>query len=313
MKSKIFSRSTKLLSLAAALVLLMACQGPEPGTFASPEEAVQAVADLIGSGDEKKTNEIFGPGSADLFKSGDETADRQDGEKVKAMILAKVAFEDLDEDTRVVYLGEKDWPFPIPLVRATDGQRWRFDTAAGREELLNRRIGRNELFTIASLHALVDAQREYRSEARDGNPPAYAKKFSSSEGRRDGLFWPVAEGEPLSPLGDLFAGAEDNSQPGRAFHGYHYRTLTSQGKNAPGGEKNYLDAQGLLTGGFAAVAWPAKYGNSGVMTFIVNQQGIVFQKDLGAETSTIAAAIWTFDPDRNWDPTPGMPDEVEIE
>ena len=305
MNWKTICRSVAFLGCGAAglLLLLAGCGRPEPGTFATPEEAIQAVAGLVGTGDEQKIEEIFGPGSVDLFRSGDPVADREDAERVKEMILAKVAFEDFDERTKVALLGEEAWPLPIPLVRTADGKRWRFDTAAGREELLNRRIGRNELSTLASLHALVDAQREYRSVGRDGNPPAYAQKFRSGEGRHDGLYWVPAEGEPLSPLGDLFAEAEGYHEPGQPFHGYYFRMLTGQGSNAPGGAQDYLDSQGRMTGGFAAIAWPAKYGNSGVMTFLVNQRGIVFQKDLGAETAAAVDTIQAFDPDPTWEPT----------
>ncbi|MFT5140489.1 MAG: hypothetical protein ACI9CB_002153 [Rhodothermales bacterium] len=301
---KMMFRTRLLLALGVSglLLIMTGCDrtANEAGTFATPEEAIQAVADLIGSGDEGKTEKIFGPGSASLFQTGDENADRRNAGLAKEMILTKVNFEDFDDKTKVVYIGEEAWPLPIPLVKTADGLRWRFDTAAGQEELLNRRIGRNELFTLASLRELVSAQEEYRAEGRDGNPPAYAQKFLSTEGRQDGLFWLSAEGVALSPIGDLLADAEDYSQ---AFHGYYYRMLTAQSQNAPGGEKTYLDEQGQLTGGFAVVAWPNKYGNSGVMTFQINQLGIVFQKDLGADTETAAAAIQVFDPDKSWDPT----------
>jgi hypothetical protein len=184
--------------------------------------------------------------------------------------------------------------------------RWRFDAATGREELLNRRIGRNELHALASLHAYVDAQREYGAAVRVGKARSYARRFRSSEGARDGLYWTVAEGEEESPLGPLYAGAArdalESVEP-QPFHGYHFRILEGQGKNAPGGERSYLDKNGRMTGGFAAVAWPAKYGNSGIMTFQVNQQGLVFQKDLGEETEAAVAAINAYDPDENWQPT----------
>lgn len=312
MNRKMICRTRLLLALGATglLLFMTGCDrnDNEAGTFATPEEAIQAVAELIGTGDDSKTEEIFGPGSASLFQTGDENADRHYAELARAMILTRVTFEDFDENTKVIYIGEEAWPLPIPLVHTTDGKRWRFDTAAGREELLNRHIGRNELFTLATLHELVEAQQEYRAAGRDGNPPAYAQRFLSNENRQDGLFWPSAEGEPLSPIGDLLAGAEDYIE---AFHGYHYRMLTAQGEDAPGGEKTYLDPQGQLTGGFAAVAWPNKYGNSGIMTFQINHLGIVFQKDLGAGTETAVAAIQAFDPDDTWDPTSDLLGEEE--
>lgn len=294
------------LTLVGLVVLaaLAACSPAPAGTYSTPEEAVQALGDLAGSGDTKKSEEMFGADGVDLLKSGDEAADREDALRVKAMILEKVAFEDLDETTKAAVIGNEGWTFPLPLV-LEDG-RWRFDAATGREELLNRRIGRNELDALASLHAYVDAQREYFTKGRDGKPPAYARRIRSSEGAHDGLYWSVAEGEEESPLGPLYAEAADeqlkDSGP-QPFHGYYFRILEGQGKNAPGGEHSYLDKKGRLTRGFAAVARPAKYGNSGVMTFQVNGQGLIFQKDLGAETDVAVAAIGAYDPDESWHPT----------
>jgi hypothetical protein len=169
-------------------------------------------------------------------------------------------------------------------------------------------VGKNELSTIATLRALVEAQREYAGEGRDGNPPAFARRLLSSEGRHDGLYWPVREGEAPSPLGPLVAEASEEGYGGAEsrptpYHGYLYRLLTAQGASAPGGARSYLDRQGRLTGGFAVVAWPATYGNSGVMTFLVNQQGIVFQRDLGADTEQAVARIQAYDPDASWGPT----------
>lgn len=307
MKPRHSEIKTAWLAVAAGLLVTLAvgCARPTPGTFATPEEAVAALSSLVGTGDEKRADEIFGAGSLALFRTGDPAEDRSSAARVKQMIAEKVGFEEVDADTRVALFGEKAWPFPIPLVQK-DG-RWRFDTAAGREELLNRRIGYYELWTLASLHAFVDAQREYANAGRDGKPPAFAQRFRSTEGQQDGLYWSVAEGEPRSPLGDLPAeaavGGDTEPAEARPYHGYYYRILKGQGKNAPGGEKSYLDAKGLMTGGFAAIAWPAKYGNSGVMTFLVNQQGIVFEKDLGKELETAVAQIQSFDPDATWSPT----------
>lgn len=295
---------------AVLLLLAVACRRADPGSFKTPEEAVAAVASVAGTGDEKRVEEIFGPGSMELFRSGDTEEDHKAALKVKELIAAKVAFDELDANTRVALFGEKAWPFPIPLVQK-DG-RWRFDTEAGRTELLNRRVGYNELSTLSSLHEYVKAQREYAAEGRDGNPRAYAQRFLSSEGKQDGLYWAAAEGEPESPLGDLLADASvDVSEGPQPFNGYYYRILTGQGKNASGGEMSYLDAKGLMSRGFAAVAWPAKHGSSGVMTFLVNERGIVYQKDLGAETETAAAAIQSFDPDSSWKVTGDSLAEVE--
>jgi hypothetical protein len=290
-----------LFACVLSLAILAACSRPEPGTYRTPEEAVAAAEALIGAGDDAKTEEVFGPGSAELFRSGDDDEDRRLGERVKALIAEKVAFEDFDENTRVAVFGEAAWPFPIPLVRV--GKRWRFDTEAGREELLNRRIGYFELWTLTSLQEYVDAQNEYAAEGHDGNPRAFAQRFMSSEGRRDGLFWPPVEGEPSSPLGDLMAAAGVTEGEAQPFNGYHYRILTGQGEHAFGGARSYLDGRGQMTGGFAAKAWPAEYGSSGVMTFLVSHHDIVFQKDLGPETDTLARAIEVFDPDPSWEPT----------
>ncbi len=293
------------LTVAGVVVLatLAACSHA-PGTFKTPEDAVKALADLAGSGDTKKVEEMFGANAMELFRSGDEVADREDVLRVKAMILEKVAFEDLDETTKAAVIGNEEWSFPLPLV--LEKGRWRFDAVTGREELLNRRIGRNELEALASLHAYVDAQREYFAQGWGGKQSAYARRFRSSEGAHDGLYWPVAEGEEESPLGPLYAEAADElmQEAGpRPFHGYYFRILEGQGKNAPGGERSYLDKKGRLTRGFAAIARAAKYGNSGVMTFQVNQQGLVFQKDLGAGTEAAVAAISAYDPDESWTPT----------
>ena len=290
-------------SATAALLLgllLSSCAREQPGTYGTPEEAVAALDSVVGTGDQARAEAIFGPGSIDLFRTGDQEEDRKAAARVKAMLAEKVGFEEIDENTRVALLGDEEWPFPIPLTRA--GGRWRFDTEQGREELLNRRVGFYELSTLSSLHEYVDAQREYAATARDGKPRAFAQRFASTEGQQDGLFWPVAEGEAPSPLGELLAEAAHH-QAGEPFQGYHYRLLTAQGEHAPGGARSYIDSNGLMTGGFAAVAWPAKYGNSGVMTFLVNHRGIVFEKDLGPETATAAAAIQAFDPDDTWMPT----------
>ena len=294
-------------SLVVALAALaFACSRPAPGTFATPEEAITTLSSLIGSGDTAKIEETFGPGSMEIFKSGDDVADKADGEKVKALIAEKVSFEDLDETTKIAVLGNDAWPLPIPLVK--EGERWKFDLAAAKEEIANRRVGRNELMTIATLHALVDAQREYASVGRDGNAPAFAQRLLSSEGKHDGLYWPSAEGEPESPMGDLLAAASAEgyslgSGEGAPYHGYKFKALTAQGEHAPGGARSYVDDKGLMTKGFAAVAWPAEPGESGVMTFIVSNGGIIYEKDLGAETEALASAMTTFDPDDTWDTT----------
>ena len=296
------------LGLVLAALTAISCAGGKPGTYKTPEEAGAALAALAGTGDKAKCEEIFGPGSQEMFRSGDDVADKADAERVKALLTEKVAFEDDDEKTKILLAGNEEWPFPIPLV-LEDG-RWKFDTAAGLEELANRRVGRNELLTIAALRELVSAQREYRSAGRDGLPVAYAARFDSSPGKHDGLYWPAAEGEPESPLGELVAraSAKGYDLPGaptpEPFNGYYFRMLDRQGKDAPGGERSYLDKKGLMTGGFAAIAWPVEYGKSGVTTFFVSDRGMVFQKNLGPETEALARGVTAYEPDESWDPTP---------
>jgi hypothetical protein len=298
------------LALAALLLGTSARAESPAGTFKTPEEAVQALAEVIETPVEARSEAMFGKDWRKMLESGDAVADRVDALKTRAMILEKVAFEDLEGNRKVILLGNDRWPFTVPLVKG--GELWRFDVAAGAEELLNRRIGRNEILTLATLHAYVDAQREYHEAGHDGNPPAYAQKLWSDEGRHNGLHWRSAPGEPESPMGDLVAEAagegyrkdgKDDKTVRKPYHSYLFRTLTSQGKSAPGGEKSYLDAKGLMTGGFAVIAWPASYGKGGVMTFIVNQQGIVYQKNLREQTEQAVQAITAYDPDGTWDPT----------
>lgn len=270
--------------------------------FETPGAAVDEMITLIEELDDARIEEVFGAGSLDLFRSGDEEADRADIERVREMVQADVVFDEYDENTLVAMFGESQWPWPIPLVR--EGEGWRFDTDEGRDELLNRRIGRNELWTLTALHELVEAQREYFYLAPQGSR-VYAARFVSSEGNRDGLYWPTEEGEAPSPLGGLLAESDvryaDTPQP---FHGYLYRILLKQGASAPGGEREYADEEGQLSDGFAVIAWPAKYGNSGVMTFMTNWRGLVYQKDLGADTDQQVETIDSFDPDESWTITP---------
>jgi hypothetical protein len=220
----------------------------------------------------------------------------------------RTRFETLPDGATIAHIGRQATPFAIPLVK--DGERWRFDTAAGKDELLNRRIGRNELMAIAASRAYVNAQEEYaRASAVRGGERAYAQKFLSAPGQHDGLYWEDASGKDESPLGPLFASASAEGydlaqQPvtPRPYHGYFFRILTGQGANAPGGARSYVK-DGKMTGGFALLAWPAEYGQSGIMTFLVNSQGVVFQKDLGAQTAEAAKTITSYDPDTSWAPT----------
>ncbi len=292
-------------------ILLSACSQPSQEIFDSPEAAIQTLSELIDQSDSQRTEQVFGAGSAEMFQSGDEEADREDFSRVNEMIQTGVEFEDIDESTKIALFGDAAWPWPIPLVK--DGKGWRFDTEKGRAELLNRRVGHNELWTLTALHELVEAQREYRSESRDGNPLSYAQKFRSTEGKHDGLYWQTADGEELSPAGELLAESDAREGEPRPFHGYYYRILTARGENAPGGELDYLDENGHLTRGFGAIAWPAKYGNSGVMTFVVSNRGLVFQKDLGPMTDKMVEKIDSYNPDSSWAPTgDSMASAVEL-
>jgi hypothetical protein len=303
------SKMTCVTFLAALLLGAIAGCASSPaksGTaFPTREAAMTALADLIGSGDVARADALLGEGAVEMLSSGDPVADREDALKVKALIGQKVDFRE-EGDLTFALVGESAWPFTIPLVRDPVG--WRFDVEAGREELLTRRIGRNELVTIAALHELVDAQREYAATGRDGRPPCYAAKLWSTPGRHDGLYWETAAGEPQSPMGPFVADAAEEGyargeEGPKPFHGYRFRLLTGQGAAASGGAKGYLGADGLLTGGFAVVAWPATYGNSGIQTFLVNHLGIVFERDFGEETAAEVAALNAYDPDREWTPT----------
>lgn len=274
-------------------------------TFPSAEEAVEALVSAIKINDEKELRAIFGPAGDDLFSSGDPVADRQVRDRFLNRYETKNSLFPR-QDTVLLLLGNDDWPFPIPVVK--NGKRWSFDTAKGKEEILNRRIGENELNTINVCLAYVDAQREYAMMDVDGDGvPEYAEKLMSDPGKRNGLYWETQEGEAPSPIGAVLAearregygvkGAKDKAVP---FHGYYYRALKAQGKNAAGGAYEYV-VKGKMIGGFALVAYPAKYGNSGIMTFLVNHDGVVFQKDLGNNTVKYAEDLKIFDPDKIWE------------
>jgi hypothetical protein len=295
------------LVIAAAFIVLLFlgsahAETVKQRTFASPDEAVKAMIGAMKSNDVKALEAIFGPGSKDLISSGDLVADKSAREGFVKRYEEKNRLEQTG-DRAVLSIGNDDWPPPIPIVKK-DGL-WRFDAKAGREEMLARRIGKNELSAIQFCLAYVDAQREYVSKDRDGDGLLeYAQKFGSDKGKKNGLFWKAKEGEEQSPLGPIAAAAYsrgyrkkgENPQP---FYGYFYRILTGQGKNAPGGAYDYM-AKGNMIGGFALVAYPSKYANSGVMTFIVNHDGVVYQKDLGKNTEKAAQAMKLFDPDSTW-------------
>ena len=270
--------------------------------FASIEEAAQALVDALKSGDQKAMLAILGEEGKSVVSSGDEAADRAARERFVTAYEEKHVV-DAGGGKVVLVVGSDGFPFPVPIV--PDGPSWRFDTAAGKEEIVNRRIGRNELNTIQVCLAYVDAQREYYARDPDGDALLqYAKTFASSPGKRDGLYWPTNPGEPPSPLGPFVAKARGEGYSKRSsapvpYWGYYFRILTAQGKDAPGGAYDYL-AHGRLLGGFALVAYPAQYAVSGVMTFIVNQDGVVYQKDLGPNTAASARSMKQFNPDSTW-------------
>jgi hypothetical protein len=289
---------------AAALLLVAgAYAAVEPAHYSTPDEAVQALIDAAASQERNALVNVLGSEVEEL-RSGDVVADAAERQDFVDAATVSARIEQDDENHAVLTIGPDDWPFPIPLQRDAEG--WRFNVAAGKEELLNRRIGLNELFTIEVMRAYVDAQYEYAEEDRnDDGVREYAPKMLSSKGARDGLYWPTQEGEPESPMGPLVAeAAAEGYRRGKRFeptpyHGYFYRLLTAQGEHAPGGARNYVN-DGHMSGGFALLAYPAQYGESGIMTFMVNRSGIVFQKDLGEDMPTAAAAITEYNPDESW-------------
>lgn len=273
-------------------------------SFATPEAASEALLAAVRSDDMRRIYRVLGPGSGKLIRSGDPVADRQGRARFVAAYDERSRVERDGDAKAILLIGERDWPFPFPLVKRAD--RWRFDAKSGAEEILNRRIGRNELAAIQACLAYVDAQREYAlSAGSEEGLHKYAMKFVSAPGKKDGLYWPTREGEPESPVGPLAAKAqaEGYGKSGKGanepYHGYFYRILTAQGGDAPGGAYDYV-VRGKMIGGFALIAYPARWGASGVMTFIVNHDGVVYQKNLGPQTAAIAAKTTRFNPDSTW-------------
>lgn len=296
-----------LLAVSVALVVLPSCRrAPEASyrTFSSPEEAVKA---LIAAVTKEKVDEllqIFGPEAKELIDTSDPASARRGREVFTAAVTERWKLVDRDGGGKTLVIGNEDWPFPVPLSQTPQG--WHFDGVAGKEEVITRRIGRNELAAIEVCQTYVAAQRRYASLAHDGKKPGlYAAAFRSDPGKQNGLYWPAGRGEPRSPLGDLLAEAADPARlkSGAAkpapFHGYFFKILTAQGPSASGGAKSYL-VNGEMAGGFALVAWPAQYDSTGVMTFIVGPDAVVREKDLGPETDAAARAIAAFDPDASW-------------
>jgi hypothetical protein len=272
--------------------------------FASPDAAVSALVAASKADDMKALSSILGPDADQLLSSGDPVADKNARDDFARRYSEMHRLEYDDQGRVILYVGANNWPTPIPLVKKNGG--WVFDTAAGKDELLYRRIGRNELFTIKVLEDLANAQSEYASDAHDGESAGqFARRILSDTGKHDGLYWEAAEGQPESPIGPLVASAtaegykKDTGGNPVPFHGYFYRVLTKQGRNAPGGAKDYL-VDGKMTNGFAFLAYPAEYHASGVMTFMINQDGVIVQKDLGPDTVKLASAIAGYNPDKTW-------------
>ena len=279
--------------------------GAKQRTFPSAQEAAAALAAAVRASNVDDLLAVVGPSSKTWLFSGDNVSDRNDWKAFLEAYDRKNTLERAGDSKAILAVGDDAWPFPAPIVKTASG--WAFDAEAGREEATNRRVGRNELNTIQTLLAAVDAQREYAMGDLDGNGfTDYARRFRSSAGKKDGLYWPAEAGKPPSPLGEVFAvaaregyGKQPQDAKPQPYHGYHYKLLTSQGKNAPGGAYNYMVGDKML-GGFGIVAYPATYGVSGVMTFVVNHDGVVHEKDLGAQTASVASAMTRYDPDKSW-------------
>ena len=288
--------------MLAAVLLPPPSFAADAGSFPSPQAAVDALVAAVKAGDTDGIVAVLGEEGRELASSGDAVADAATRQRFTTAYDEGHELKGEESARAVLIIGKDAFPFPIPIV-ATAGA-WHFDTPAGAEEILDRRIGENELAAIEVLRAYVDAQREYAEADHDGKGQQYAQRLLSSDGKHDGLYWPAAESEPPSPFGPLIAEAQsegyrkqaDRPQP---YHGYLFRILTSQGKDAAGGARDYV-VSGRMIGGFGLIATPAEYGNSGVKTFLVNQDGVVFEKDLGPETTNLAAAVTNFNPDAGW-------------
>ena len=306
----LFRRRLTLIAAAIFVVVFGAVQAlaappASPTGFATADEAVGALIAALTANDTVALRRIFGPGSERLINSGDPNADQHRREMFVAAYVEQHKLVPSGNDRMVLDVGKNDWPMPIPVVK--EGALWHFDTAAGAQEIIDRRIGRNEIAAIGTALFYVDAQKDYFERIKQAaGTGEYAQRIVSSANKHDGLYWPAAAGQLESPLAPLADQATDEGYPGEVvagkpipYQGYYFRILKGQGENAPGGAKDYI-AGGKMTGGFALVAWPATYGDSGIMTFLVDQDGVVFQKDLGQRTAALAGAITRFDPDISW-------------
>ena len=307
-------RVCALILTLAALLIATACSPAQPAhrAFDTPEHAAEALVSTVTKGTVEDLVAILGPDSRDLIESADAPDARQSRDVFAAAAHERWHLEDGANGAKTLIVGNEDWPFPIPIVHGADG--WAFDTAAGKEEVIARRVGRNELEVIELCRTYVTAQHLYAAHGHDGQPAGvYAAAFRSDPGRQNGLYWAAGPRERRSPLGDLVAQAAaegrtvDKTGAPTPFHGYYFRILTAQGGSAPGGAKEFVNG-GRMTGGFALVAWPAAYDSSGVMTFIVGPDGVVHEKDLGPDGDATARTMRAFDPDPSWtvvaDPAP---------
>jgi len=290
-----------LLFVAALSAAPLAGCSTSGAIYPTPEAAVQALTSALEPIDHEKLTVVLGSRGADIIEPT-RGAESESIERFLANYRAQHELVEVDDSTKILEVGEDGWPMPIPLVRAGSG--WRFDTQAGIDEITARRIGRNELDIIQACLALVDAQREYAAAGYGGAPGLYAERIRSEPGKRDGLYWPDEPGVPESPLGEFAAQADASAIAGqgaaRSFYGYRFKLLRSQGRHAPGGAMSYLDEQGRLAHGFAVVAFPAEYGESGRTTFIVNQLGVIYQQDLGSRTEQIVHRMKSYDPTTDW-------------
>jgi len=289
-----------LVAGAASLAASSAALAQED--YKTPQQAVDALVAAAKSGDQKAALVVLGHDGEDIISSGDKVSDDNARQRFVEAFDAKHQIAMEGNNKAIAIVGDKDYPFPIPIVRNRNGT-WSFDTETGRREILYRRIGHNELDTIQTCLAYVDAQNDYAEKDRGAGVGVYATRFISEAGKKDGLYWPTASGEEESPLGELFAEATAQgyrARQGRSpYHGYYYKILTRQGPAAAGGAVDYV-VNGKMIGGFALVAYPAEYRNSGVMTFIVNHTGTIFQKDLGPDSARVAENMASFNPDKTW-------------
>jgi len=299
MSAQFLRRTLLALALVAGLVGGAVAQAPKLQGFATPEAAADALTDAIRQGDQKAIDAMLGPGWFDTVVGDPDDEDRLRDKFLAAWDASHKLVTDGDKAT--VEVGTKGWVSPLPIVK--EGTEWRYDAEAGRKEVTARRIGRNELAVIQSLLAIVDAQREYAAlDPMQTGTSVYARRLLSSPGKKDGLYWEAAPGEPESPLGPALAKAQSLGQGGteNGYYGYRFRLLYAQGPAAPGGAYDYL-VNGRMLGGFAVIAWPVRYDDTGVMTFMVSQSGDVYEQDLGPDTTTKAASINAFNPDKGWD------------